>query len=173
MGIDFFAYIERLELIAFFCGYPFIYLLVHLFSSTQFVKRFFYNRGVILLPVSHAFTGLLYLGLLLKNLYPHYSLHNIQLSVHQPFFKIWGVLSLLFFIPLLNRKTVFSLWHSLLFFFFFAGSIVKETLQSNQSDAVKNGMHIYSISLLINLFAFVIICLVDFIISKLKSKQIN
>ncbi len=173
MGIDFFAYIERLELIAFFCGYPFIYLLVHIFSSTQFVKRIFHNRIELLLPVSYALVGLLYLGLLLKNLYPHYSLHNIQLSVHQPFFKIWGLLSLLFFIPLFNRKTVFSLWHSLLFFFFFAATIIKETLLSNQNDAVKNGMHIYSISLLINLFAFIIICIFDFIRSKMKSKPIN
>lgn len=173
MGIDFFAYIERLELIAFFCGYPFIYLFVHIFSSTQFVKRIFYSRIELLLPVSYALVGLLYLGLLLKNLYPHYSLHNIQLSVHQPFFKIWGLLSLLFFIPLFNRKTVFSLWHSLLFFFFFAGTIIKETLMSNQNDAVENGMHIYSISLLINLFAFIIICIFDFIRSKMKSKPIN
>jgi hypothetical protein len=173
MGIDFFAYIERLELMAFFSGYPFIYLLVHIFSSTQFVKRIFHNRIELLLPVSYALVGLLYLGLLLKNLYPHYSLYNIQLSVHQPFFKIWGLLSILFFIPLFNRKTVFSFWHSLLFFFFFAGAIIKETLMSNQNDAVKNGMHIYSISLLINLFAFIIICIFDFIRSKMKSKPIN
>ncbi len=173
MDIDFFAYIERLELMAFFSGYPFIYLLVHIFSSTQFGKRIFHKRIELLLPVSYALVGLLYLGLVLKNLYPHYSLHNIQLSIHQPFFKIWGLLSLLFFIPLFNRKTVFSLWHSLLFFFFFAGTIIKETLLSNQNDAVKNGMHIYSISLLINLFAFIIICIFDFIRSKMKSKPIN
>src|SRR6187401_2019807 len=118
MDNSFFTYLQQLQLMAFFSGYPLLYVFILFIAGNQQEKNNFKRRIVYLLPFGYALAGTLYLGFQLKNLYPDYSLVNIKLTLQQHWLIGWGLLSILFWIPALGKKTVVSLIHSLVFFFF-------------------------------------------------------
>lgn len=171
MDNGFFRYMEFLELMTFFSGYPLVYFLIHFVSEASFTKRIIHKNFVSFLPLAYAAVGLLYLGLQLKNLYPNYSLYNIQFNTHEPFLKIWALLSLLFLLPVFRRKTVWSLLHSLVFFFFLALKIYSLLTQPNETGGIKNEMNVYSISLLIHLIVLMVLVIAVYLMSVFKAKQ--
>ena len=150
MDNSFFSYLQQLELIAFFSGYPLIYTIVVSIAGKNQPKRSFKNRLVLLLPFAYALVGTLYLGLQLKNLYPDYSIENIKQIFQGSYLKIWGILSMLFWIPAFNRKTIFSLLHSLIFFFFLAKTLFLYLFNAAEQININNEMKIYTDSLLLN-----------------------
>jgi hypothetical protein len=162
MDSSFFAYIHRLELIAFFSGYPLIYTLTLFIARTQQFKNNFKSRVVPLLPFAYALIGTCYLGLQLKNLYPNYSLENIKLTFQQPYLIAWALLSILFWIPTLPKKNLTSLLHSLVFFFLLVMDLFSRSAGSH-NDTVRNDMKLYTISLLLNLIAIAFIALLSFL----------
>ena len=78
MNDSFFEYLHRLELMAFFSGYPLIYLLVFFIAGNKRSESRLKGKVFGLLPYSYALVGTLYLGLQLRSLYPVYSLENIK-----------------------------------------------------------------------------------------------
>ena len=171
MDNSFFAYLQQLELMAFFSGYPLIYAVTLFFAGNQQEKNNFRSRIVSLLPFAYALVGTLYLGLQLKNLYPDYSFENIKLSIQQPYLIIWGLLSVLFWIPALAKKRILSLIHSLVFFFFLIRDLfLQMSSPSAGNDMVRNDMKIYTISLLLNLGALVFIVVLSFMFTYFKKR---
>ena len=81
MDDNFLVYIQHLELIAFFSGYPLIYAVVFFFARNNRLKNSFKQRVASLLPFSYALIGTLYIGLQLKKIYPDYFFENMQLPV--------------------------------------------------------------------------------------------
>lgn len=171
MDNSFLMYLDRLELMAFFSGYTLIYLIIRSLTDAEWIKKVTKINIISLLPSAYALVGILYLGLQLKNLYTDYTWVHIAAANPEPYLKIWGLLSILFFIPVLNKKIVLSLLHSLVFFFFLAKDIFLHFVQSTEKDVVKNDMKIYTISLLINIAAFIFIALVYFIFARLKKQK--
>ena len=171
MDDSFFLYLDRLELMAFFSGYALIYLLIRSLGDTGWIKKITTKNITLFLPYAYALVGILYLGLQLKNLYPDYTWANIAAANPEPYLKIWGLLSILFFIPVLNKKIVLSLLHSLVFFFFLAKDIVLHFIQSTEKDVVKNDMKIYTISLLINIAAFIFMLLAYFLYTRFTKQK--
>jgi hypothetical protein len=157
MDSSFFAYLQQLELMAFFSGYPLVYVVSVFFAENQKEGNFFKNQIVKLLPVAYAFVGTLYLGLLLKNFYPDYSIENLQFALQNNYLKIWGLLSLLFWLPVLAKKPVLSLLHSLVFFFFLLKDLYLYFFRAADSSIVKNAVTIYSKSLILNFTSFILI----------------
>jgi len=170
MDQNFLAYLDLLELLLFFSGYPLVYLLVTSFGETKWSKQIFKSNISRLLPFAYALAGVLYLGLQLKNLYPDYSVEHIKSSMQTPYLKIWALLSILFFVPLLNKKIVFSLLHSSVFFYFILRDLFLHVTGPPILNSVKNDMNIYSISLLINLATFLFIFLLYAGYRKIKTK---
>jgi hypothetical protein len=171
MGNSFFAYLQQLELMAFFSGYPLVYTVAIFIFGNQQLKNNFKSRIVSLLPFAYALAGTLYLGLQLKNLYPDYSIENIKQTVQLPFLMAWGLLSILFWIPVLGKKTVVSLIHSLVFFFFLVSDVVIQLLSTAAApDMIRNDMKIYTVSLLLNVGAFAFIVLLSFLFSNYKKR---
>ena len=168
MDDSFFIYIERLELIAFFSGYPLIFLAVRVIAAPLQARGFLKINIASLLPNAYAFVGLLFLGLQLKNLYPDYSFENIKLATADPYLKTWALLSLLFFIPFFAKKPMSSLLHSLVFFYFVVKDFSRSLFSSVDNNFLQNDMHMYSRSLLINLGAFVLLVLLYLLVSFLK-----
>ena len=117
MDDSFFLYLDRLELMAFFSGYALIYLLIRSLGDTGWIKKMATKNITSFLPYAYALVGILYLGLQLKNLYPDYTWAHIAAANPDPYLKIWGLLSILFFIPALNKKIILSLLHSIVFYF--------------------------------------------------------
>ena len=164
MDNSFFSYLQRIELLAFFSGYPLIYTLIVFTAGNQRSKNNFISRCISLLPLGYALVGSLYLGLQLKNLYPYYSVENLKLTIQEPLLIIWALLSILFWIPFFSKKTVISLIHSFVFFFFLLRDIFLQlSAKSGDRSLVRNSMKLYTDSLLLNLCAFAFIALLAFL----------
>ena len=131
MDNSFFAYLQQLELIGFFSGYSLLYAATPFIAGNQIVKNNFKGRSVSLLPFAYALVGTLYLGLQLKNLYPHYSVENIRLSIQHPWLTGWALLSVFFWVPFLAKKKVISLLHSLVFFFLLVADLLTNLKQTH------------------------------------------
>ncbi|MEO7924752.1 MAG: hypothetical protein ABIR30_13805 [Chitinophagaceae bacterium] len=155
MDNSFFAYLQQLELMAFFSGYPLLYTLV--FYLNGFSKSTTRKQQVLaLLPRAYGLVGILYLGLQLRNLYPNYSVENIRQTTEQPLLMIWGILAILFWVPALSRKHILSLLHSLVFFLLLAKDLFLHSISSrSDTTAIKTEMKIYTDSLLLNTGCFI------------------
>ena len=171
MGNSFFEYLQQLELLAFFSGYPLLYAVILFIAGNKRSKNNFKSRMASVLPFAYALIGTLYLGLQLKKLYFNYSSGNVKQMMHLPYLMIWGLLSILFWIPSVSKKKVLSLIHSLVFFFFLLKDIVLQFASSADENILKNDMRIYTISLLLNVGAFVLMLLLSLLISPLNKNK--
>jgi hypothetical protein len=170
MDNSFFAYLQQLELMAFFSAYPLLYAIVNVIfgnSKKEIVRKF-----PSLLPYAYALVGILFLGLQLKNFYPDYSVEHIKSEIQQPLLYIWALLSILFFIPALAKKTVFSLLHSFVFFFFLLRDLFKQLFTTTADrNILKNEMKLYTDSLLLNLGALILVTLIFLLINRFKRQR--
>lgn len=172
MGDNFFSYLQQLELMAFFSGYPLLYAIVLSIAGKKQSRNNFKSKIVWLLPFSYALVGILYLGLQLKNLYPDYSAENIKIALEHPFLKIWGLLSLLFWIPALSKKTVFSLLHSFVFFFLLLKDFfVQSSFNEGNTHIIKNDMKVYTDSLMINISSLLVVSITYFLYQRIKQNN--
>jgi hypothetical protein len=170
MDNSFFAYLQQLELMAFFSAYPLVYAIVNVLTGNS--KKEIFLRLSYFLPYAYALVGTLYLGLQLKNLYPDYSIENMKLTLQQPFLTIWGLLSILFWVPAFARRPIFSLFHSFVFFFFLLRDLVKQLFTTAaDKNILKNDMKLYTDSLLLNLGTLVLITLIFLLIARFKRQR--
>lgn len=173
MDNSFFIYLEKLELMIFFSAYPLMYILIRSIGESGIFKKYLdsYPSSASLLPLTYALIGILYLGLQLKELYPDYSVEHIKLSTSQPFLKIWGLLSIAFLLPVLNKRPLLSLLHSLIFFFFILKDLYGYTFSEISRNTVKNDMHIYTYSLFLNLASFIFIIILFLFVRWIKNSK--
>ena len=172
MGNSFFEYLQQLELMAFFSGYPLLYAVILYFAGNKRSKNNFKSRMVLALPFAYALTGTLYLGLQLKKLYFSYTSGNVKQIMLHPYLIVWGLLSILFWIPALSKKKELSLIHSLVFFFFLVRDLILQFADSSADKfMLRNDMRIYTISILLNLGAFILIILLSFLVAPQKERQ--
>lgn len=174
MDNSFFLYLQQLELMAFFSGYPLVYAVAVFFGENQQLKNNFRSRLSSVLPFAYALVGTLYFGLQLKNLYPDYSLENIKFTIQQSWLMGFGLLAVLFWVPALSKKTIVSLVHSLIFLFFLLRDFFLQ-LSSSAPDynIIRNDMKIYSISLLINIAALVCMVCISFLFTRYNKRFKN
>lgn len=170
MGNNFLIYAQRLEMMAFFSGYPLIYFLLRLIARNTSFNNRRGNALTSILPWSYALVGTLYLGLQLNKLYPDYTIENSKQLFFQPGLQIWSLLSLLFWIPTLSKKQIWTVLHSLIFFFL----IIKDlffyfTRPGQDRDIVKNDMSMYTVSLLLNLAAVTFLFLLNLLFGYRKN----
>ena len=173
MGDSFLLYMQRLELIAFFTGYPFLYAFIIFITSSSPFKQSFKDRMTASLSTSYALIGTLYLGFLAKKLYHTHSPESIKLLSEQLYLPIWGILSVLFWVPSLSKKKQLCLFHSLVFIFLIVIDFINQLLGWNTNiDILKNDMRLYTVSLLLNITAFVVVFLISFL-TTFKNKFAN
>ncbi len=169
MGSNIFSYIQQLETLAFFSGYPLIYYLLRILTRKASLKN---TRGAGLfsiLPFAYALIGTLYLGLQLRNLYPDYTIKNIIFREQQPWLQFWGLLSVLFWIPAISKRQIFSLLHSLVFFFIILKDLFfRFTGPVTDQDVIQNDMRLYTISIFLNLAAYIFLFLLYLLFPLLK-----
>ncbi len=166
MGNSFFAYIQKLELLAFFSGYSLLCAIILIFAGNNESGNNLRKRTVFILPLSYALVGTLYLGLQLKNFYLSYSSGNIRPAIHLSYLMVWGLLSILFWIPSLRKRPSLSLLHNLVFFFILVKDMILQISSSVDGNILKNDMRMYTVSFLLNLSAFILIVLLSFVVSR-------
>jgi hypothetical protein len=164
MGSSIFTYVQQLEMLVFFSGYPLVYYFV------RFLRRYapFKNvRGagfISILPFAYALIGALYLGLLLKNLYPGYTIENIRHRIQQPYLIIWALLSILFWIPAIPQRQILSILHSLVFFFIIVKDLFFQlTGYISDPNILRNDMKAYTVSVALNLASFILLAILSFL----------
>ena len=160
MDTNFFAYIQQLELLAFFSGYPLVYATVLALAGNNQQKSRFTTRLAACLPAGSALTGTLFLGLELRNLYPDYSFQHIKEAIQHPWLFPWALVSLIFWIPAFGKKKYFSFIHSLIFFLLLLGDLLSHV---SSSTIIRNDMSVYSNSLLLNASSLLFITLLSYL----------
>lgn len=171
MDKGFFVYLQQLELMGFFSGYAIIYSVVLFLADTPPLKGKFTKRLVALLPFSYALVGTLFLGFLLKKIYPDYSIEHIKQVIQQPWLILLALFSMLFWIPALSKKKVLTLIHSLVFFFFLASDLFVQLFSSStESDVIKNDMKVYVASIILNLATLAFLVLLSLLFSYYKKR---
>jgi len=163
---SFFGYLDQLQLLAFFSGYPLIYLLIRFIAQQLKDNRLAKTELVALLPLAYALLGVLYIGLFLKNMYPDYSRNNLISSLHAPWFQAWGFLSVLFFLPALRKRPVLSFLHSLVFFGLVVRDLFLYVFSATDPDHLRNDMKIYSDSLLLGFSVYAILLILAFVYTR-------
>lgn len=160
---------EWIELETFFSGYLLVYAIIYLARSNRATTGFVKAKLLPKLPMAYAIAGTLYMGLQLKNAYPDYSIDHLTAAVQLPFLKIWGLSSVLFWIPLLRKRAAFSLLHSSVFFFLLVKSLFSQLFTSSaDNDMAHNSMKIYSVSILVNLASLILVTLISLLIARFK-----
>jgi hypothetical protein len=169
MDNSFFSHLQLLELMAFFSGYPLVYAVIISIAGKKPEKNSFGESAASMLPFAYALVGTLFLGFQLKKLYPDYSFEHIKLTMQVPLLTLWGLLSILFWIPAIGKKKYVSLIHSLVFFFVLVKDIVMQlSASSTDNDIVKNDKNIYTHSLALNFGAFLVMLLISFLYTRYK-----
>ena len=162
-------------MMAFFSGFPLLYAIVIVVTGYLQKNPELKKKLISLLPYSYAIVGTLYIGLQIRNLYPNYDFDNIKNSILQPFLFFWACLSILFYLPVINKRIVLSLLHSLTFFFILLKDLFINISQTAGEDnsIVRNDMKIYTDSLLLNTGVYFLTILIAFffvpLIKKLKT----
>ena len=172
MPDSFFAYTEWVELETFFSGYLLVYAIIYLLASNRPASGFVKARLLPNLPLAYAFAGTLYVGLQMKNAYPDYTIEHLTAGVQLPYLRIWGLISILFWIPLLQKKAVFSLLHSSVFFFLLMKSLFLQLFTpSPGNEMARNNMKIYSVSIFLSLVALILVTLISLLIARFKRQK--
>ena len=149
---------ERLEMIAFFAGYPLVFYVIYFFARKTLQRPAFKNRAIYLFPLAYALIGTLYWGLQLRNWYPDYQIKNIVNNTHYIYSKIWALLAIIFWLPFFFKRPFLSVFHSLFFFFSLLYDIFSQLVLHDQDIyTLRNEMKVYTASLLVNLSALMII----------------
>ena len=170
MGDSFFFYLHRLELIAFFSGYPLMYATVLLIGGMRRSRTELQKKLVALLPFSYALVGTLYFGFQLMNLYLNNPTDNFREFAQHPFFAVWGLLAMLFWIPALAKRPILSLMHSLVFFILLIRDLFYfRPGPEADSSMVSNDMKLYTYSLFLHIVAFITVTLIYFLLRWYKS----
>ena len=169
MGPGLLSYIGRLELVAFFTGYPIVFLAVQIIGEITTRKWAVGLKSTArLLPFGYALVGTLYLGLVLRNLYPNYFPLHFTDQLEQNLLKLWGLSAILFWIPAVSRKKIISFFHSLFFIYLLVEDFLWQSHAGTTNDVLRNDMHMYTVSILLNTGAFAAIAILHFVVSRIR-----
>ncbi len=165
MGNSIFSYIQQLEVLVFFSGYPLVFVVVRFLARQHIIEKF-PGRGDLcsILPFAYALIGTLYVCYQLMNLYPDYTIENVRHRIQQPYLIIWALLSLLFWIPAISKKQILSVLHSLVFFFIIVRDLFFQlTGYTSDRNILRNDMKIYTMSVFLNLAAVILVVVISFL----------
>lgn len=172
MGEDLLLYIQRLELMAFFAGYPLVYSLVHFIAnlgSGNAGRRL--GKPAALMPYAYALTATLFLGLVFREITMDHQENSNLSSFPIIYLRLWGILATVFWIPAMSRRPVYSLLHSMVFFLLWLLDLIKGMNEVNGKEMVGNDMKIYTDSLILNFICFGLILALNYFQRRILQKK--
>src|ERR1041385_675518 len=162
---------ERLEMLAFFAGYPLVFYVIYFFAGKTLQRPVLKHRAIYLFPLAYALLGTSYWGLQLRNWYPEYQIKDILSNTYYIYSKIWALLAIIFWIPFFFKRPFLSVFHSLFFFVLLLRDVFTQLLFHDQDiHTLRNEMKVYTVSLLLNLFALAIVLMFYLLIDYMKNK---
>jgi hypothetical protein len=158
MTENFLVYIEHLGLMTFFSGYPLVYALVHFITGNNpGVRNPFLSRLRRNLPIAYALTGTFFFLFWIREIIIRSGIKNISPVFDLTLLKAWALLSVFFWIPGPAKKPVYSLMHSLVFFFLLFKDIITGFGSETGMNIISNDMKVYTVSLALNLLSLIFI----------------
>lgn len=171
---DFFAYLEKLELIAFFAGFPLIYFLVVSYKNQLLSSKYAFPKQIPgNLKYGYALTVLLYVGMKVYQQVGNpdgFHLSNLYIGENR-YLIIWAFAGLIFWLPFLKSKPILALLHSLVFFFLFLLFIYLYIKGEADKAVVTNSTQLYFYSILLNAITILIVSALQFIFSRMKKSK--
>jgi hypothetical protein len=165
---NFLAYIERLELLTFFSGYPLVYTFGHFIARSKQGQRIQFSSTLLRsLPLAYALTGSIFFLLWIREIVIQLSIENIYPGFNITALKVWGLLAGVFWIPVLARRPVYSFLHSLVFFVLFCKDLVTGISSPSGKEIISNDMKVYTISLALNILCLITIFMASWIFPKM------
>jgi hypothetical protein len=158
---SFIAYLEHLELLTFFSGYPILYAFVKVVAGNQQKKESVIAILAKSLPIAYALVGTIFLFVWFRELYIQSGIKNLEPGFNISPLKCWGLLSVLFWLPMLRRRSIYSLAHSLVFFFLLSKDLATGLGSQSGKDIISNDMKVYTVSIILNLFCLLLVWLVS------------
>ncbi|HRI19665.1 MAG TPA: hypothetical protein PLA68_01870 [Panacibacter sp.] len=172
MDNSFLEYLQRLQLIAFFSGYPLVYAITFFVSGMPQLKSKHARHIVSHLPYAYALAGTLFLGFLANNFYPDFSIEKIRLDIQNKFLVAVAILSILFWIPFLAKKKLLSLIHSFIFFFLLVKDIFLQSFGTSPDwNIVRNDMKMYTASLILFVITLSFLLLISFLYALIEKHR--
>lgn len=169
MDENFISYLQQLEAMAFFSGYPVLFAVVYYISGNKNIKFPKKENVVLVLSYSYALVGVFFLGFQLKKTYVSYNIFDAIQWHSNSFLTVWAFLSLVFWVPSLRRKILLSLIHSFVFFFFLIQDILQHLFISTSDNSIlRNDMNVYTDSILLNTFVYTFTFLSFYCFSAIK-----
>src|SRR5277367_460798 len=102
MGADLLTFFQRLELLAFFAGYPVVFTIVYILSNLRPGFRVMrWEKSGALLPASYALVGTLFFLSIVWPVFLGQPFRAGNLSIIA--LRAWGLLAIAFWIPRLSR----------------------------------------------------------------------
>jgi hypothetical protein len=157
METGFFSYLRLLELLAFFSGYPLIYAIAVVWTGWHPVRNTIRSAVFNVLPFSYALVGTLYVGLQARYIYLYLTTGSGKFFFVNPYLTFWGLLAVLFWIPPIAKRNWLCLLHSLTILFLLVKDIVTKISTPGNQPFLRNEMNIYTLSILLNLAALVLL----------------
>lgn len=171
---DFFAYLEKLELIAFFTGFPLIYFLVMAYKKPLLSSKYAFLKQVPChLSYGYALSVLLYVGMKVYqqvNNQEGFHVSNLFIGDNK-YYIIWAYAGLIFWLPFLKSKPILALLHSLVFFFLFLFFIYLYINGEAEKAVVTNSTQLYFYSILLHVFTLLFVTTLYFIFSRKKKSS--
>ena len=173
MGDDFLVYFQRLEILAFFSGFPFLYSIIHLLGTRHsWIFQAFFEKAKVLLPLSYALTATFFAAYISIEMIMGPGGRADRTSFLVYFLKIWGVMAILFWTPFLRKVPPYSLWHSLVFFVvLLLKDLVLGWNSAEGRELIRNDMKIFTTSTMLNLVTLVLVFVGHYIIRMIKSAR--
>ena len=166
------AYIEWIELMTFFSGYVVLYALVYVLSGIEKGEWKIGKELLARLPISYALVATLYWGLVIKNWYPGFEMATLRSSVFHPFLRIWGLIAILAWIPFFQKRPVYSLVHSLVFFVLMLKDLVMPAADKAAAEISRqNNLRVFGGSIGIHLLALLAVTIISILVQRLRKAK--
>lgn len=157
---------------AFFAGYPLVYSLVYFIANLgSGIASRRPRKAAALMPYAYALTATLFLGLVFREMKMNHQENSDLSSFPILYLRIWGILAIVFWIPALSRKPVYSLLHSMVFFVLWLLDLIRGMNAVNGKEIVGNDMKIYTDSLILNSLCFGLILAFNYFQRRILQKR--
>ena len=169
MDNSFFAYLKQLEVMVFFSGYPLL-CCNYFYCRRSSIKKQFQHKDCSAITFCICPGGYIISWAAIKKFISWIFCRKNKRWFSTTLINSLGTSLNSFLDTGPGQKTVFSLIHSLVLFFFPAIGLFVQLSSSADKNTFRNDMKIYTVSLLLNVGAFALIVFLFFLFAHLKKR---
>jgi hypothetical protein len=162
-------YIAKLELIAFFSAFPMFYFLIKVFNSRKNIEKYEWIGEFSVSIVSvYVVLVLLYIGMILNQVYLQSSLSYLNFSNSILYLKCWIFLGIFFLFKPFKLKPKWTLLHSLPFTIIVFIDFISFFLKETPIEVIRNEMQLYFMGFFASILLFLLLSSFNYFRSRIR-----